>query len=185
MANGEMVNSPAFGSDVSNGDMRPARAPGMPKIKHVKNHALEHSRYNHNRDLIFYTQIIQNESDKCSRKFCNMRWLGLTNDAMLCYEERLACKRASQLLVYVKRILKKIFRQQSINHALDNRGFSSNRDLTFDTQIIQNESDKCFIKLFSIGACGHASLCCSMQSARIERLSWKFVLRKFAWKRDF
>lgn len=26
-------------ADVSNGDMRPRRAPGMPKIKHVKNHA--------------------------------------------------------------------------------------------------------------------------------------------------
>ena len=39
IANGEMVNSPAFGDDVSNGDMRPARAPGMPKIKRVKNHA--------------------------------------------------------------------------------------------------------------------------------------------------
>ena len=42
MENGEMVNSPAFGEDLSNGDMRPARAPGMPKIKRVKNHALEH-----------------------------------------------------------------------------------------------------------------------------------------------
>ena len=42
MANGEMANSPAFGSDVSNGDMRPPRAPGMPKIKRVKNHALVH-----------------------------------------------------------------------------------------------------------------------------------------------
>ena len=42
MANGEMVNSPASGEDVSNGDMRPARAPEMPKIKHVKNHALDH-----------------------------------------------------------------------------------------------------------------------------------------------
>lgn len=114
-----------------------------------------------------------------------MRWLGLTNNVMLYYEERLACKRASQLLVSVKRILKKIFRQYSINHAPDNKGFSNNRDLTFDTQIIQNESRKCFIKLFSIGACGHAALCCSMQSARIERLSWKFVLRKFVWKKRF
>ena len=42
MVNGEMVNSPAFWEDLSNGDMRPARAPGMPKIKRVKNHALEH-----------------------------------------------------------------------------------------------------------------------------------------------
>ena len=42
MANGEMANSPASGEDVSNGDMRPARAPGMPKIKRVKNHVLEH-----------------------------------------------------------------------------------------------------------------------------------------------
>ena len=58
MANGEMVNSPASGVDVSNGDMRPRRAPGMPKIKRVKNHALEHSIYNDNRDLIFYTQMI-------------------------------------------------------------------------------------------------------------------------------
>ena len=41
MANGEMANPPAPGEDVSNGDMRPARAPGMPKIKRVKNHALE------------------------------------------------------------------------------------------------------------------------------------------------
>ena len=56
--NGEMVNSPAFGSDVPNGDMRPRRAPGMPKIKHAKNHAVVHSRYNDNRDLIFYTQMI-------------------------------------------------------------------------------------------------------------------------------
>ena len=68
MANGEMANSPAFWEDLSNGDMRPARAPGMPKIKRVKNHALEHLRYNDNRDLIFYTQMIQNESDKCLRK---------------------------------------------------------------------------------------------------------------------
>ena len=58
MENGEMANSPAFGEDLSNGDMRPARAPGMPKIKRVKNHALEHLRYNDNRDLIFYTQMI-------------------------------------------------------------------------------------------------------------------------------
>ena len=42
MANGEMANSLAPGEDVSNGDMRPARAPGMPKIKRVKNHVLEH-----------------------------------------------------------------------------------------------------------------------------------------------
>ena len=41
MENGEMVNSPASGEDVSNGDMRPARAPGMPKIKHANIHALE------------------------------------------------------------------------------------------------------------------------------------------------
>ena len=47
-----------LGDDVSNGDMRPRRAPEMPKIKRVKNHALEHSRYNDNRNLIFYTQII-------------------------------------------------------------------------------------------------------------------------------
>ena len=40
MANGEMANSLAFGNVISNGDMRPARAPGMPKIKRVKNHAL-------------------------------------------------------------------------------------------------------------------------------------------------
>ena len=40
MANGEMANSPAFGEDLSNGDMRPARAPGMPEIKHVKINAL-------------------------------------------------------------------------------------------------------------------------------------------------
>ena len=40
MANGEMANSPASGEDLSNGDMRPARAPGMPKIKRVKNHDL-------------------------------------------------------------------------------------------------------------------------------------------------
>ena len=42
--NGEMANSPAFWEeflkDLSNGDMRPARAPGMPKIKHVNIHAL-------------------------------------------------------------------------------------------------------------------------------------------------
>lgn len=44
--------------DVTNGDMRPRRAPGMPKIKRVKNHALVHLRYNDNRDLIFYTQMI-------------------------------------------------------------------------------------------------------------------------------
>ena len=41
MANGEMVNSLAFGNVISNGDMRPARAPGMPEIKRVKIHALE------------------------------------------------------------------------------------------------------------------------------------------------
>ena len=40
MANSEMVNSPTSGEDLSNGDMRPARAPGMPKIKHVNIHAL-------------------------------------------------------------------------------------------------------------------------------------------------
>ena len=40
MTNGEMANSPAPGEDVSNGGMRPARAPGMPKIKHVNIHAL-------------------------------------------------------------------------------------------------------------------------------------------------
>ena len=141
--NGEMANSPAFGSDVSNGDMRPRRAPGMPKIKRVKNHAPWVISLSNNIDINFLIQIIQNESDKCSRKFCNMRWLGLTNNVMLCYEERLACKRASQLLVYVKRILKKIFRQQSINHALDNQGFSNNSDLIFDTQIIQMNQGKC------------------------------------------
>ena len=58
MANGEMVNSPAFGSDVPNGDRRPRRAPRMPKIKRVKNHALEHSRYNDNRDFNFFIQMI-------------------------------------------------------------------------------------------------------------------------------
>ena len=40
MENGEMVNSPAFLEDLSNGDMRPARAPGMPKIKRVNINAL-------------------------------------------------------------------------------------------------------------------------------------------------
>ena len=40
MANGEMVNSPASGEDLSNGDMRPRRAPGMPNIKHVSINAL-------------------------------------------------------------------------------------------------------------------------------------------------
>ena len=35
MVNGEMANSPASGKDVSNGGMRPPRAPEMPKIKHV------------------------------------------------------------------------------------------------------------------------------------------------------
>ena len=40
IANGEMENSPGFGEDLSNGGMRPARAPGMPKIKHANIHAL-------------------------------------------------------------------------------------------------------------------------------------------------
>ena len=40
MENGEMANSPAPGEDLSNGDMRPARAPGMPKIKHANIHVL-------------------------------------------------------------------------------------------------------------------------------------------------
>ena len=40
MANGEMENSPAFWEDLSNGDMRPARAPEMPKIKHANIHDL-------------------------------------------------------------------------------------------------------------------------------------------------
>ena len=40
MENGEMVNSPASGEDLSNGGMRPRRAPGMPKIKRVNIHVL-------------------------------------------------------------------------------------------------------------------------------------------------
>ena len=40
MANGEMANSPAPGEDLSNGDMRPRRAPEMPKIKRVSINAL-------------------------------------------------------------------------------------------------------------------------------------------------
>ena len=58
MANGEIANSPAPGEDLSNGDMRPRRAPGMPKIKHAKNHALGHSiikqcrhQFSHSNDL--------------------------------------------------------------------------------------------------------------------------------------
>ena len=40
MENGEMANSPVLGEDLSNGDMRPARAPEMPKIKRVTINAL-------------------------------------------------------------------------------------------------------------------------------------------------
>ena len=44
MKNGEMANSTSFWEefweDLSNGDMRPRRAPGMPKIKRVNIHVL-------------------------------------------------------------------------------------------------------------------------------------------------
>ena len=59
MVNGEMINSPAFGDDVSNGDMRPRRAPGMPKIKRVKNHALEHSIIKQYRHQFFHPNNLE------------------------------------------------------------------------------------------------------------------------------